>query len=92
MKKDFRRKNGTIKRTQKCVSPRKGVSSIGTRFAQGEEILHLSSSRQTGETFVFTMEDLARLMQAKVGRWHGPTEWGKELQAKWLAQNPQQDA
>jgi hypothetical protein len=90
MKKDFTRPNGTIKRVQICEAPRKGVSSMGRKFKKGSVILHLSSSRCTGETFVLTWVELHRLMggTGKVSKFRSPKKWGEQLRAKWLAANP----
>ena len=84
MKKDTKRPNGTIKRIQKCEAVRKGVSSMGTKFRKGDVIVHLSSSRFTGETFVLTQKDLDKVTQAKPGRWYSPKRWGENLHRAWL--------
>jgi hypothetical protein len=89
MKKDFKRPNGTIKRTQICRAPRGGVSSMGKKFKKGDEILHLSSSRCTGETFVFTLQEVVNLTFEEVGNFRSPKKWTEQLAAKWLKENPQ---
>ena len=84
MKKDTRRPNGTIKRIQKSYAPRKGVSSMGSSYVKGDSIVHFSSSRSTGETFVLTEKDLEKLVKAKTGRWWSPVQWGRQLHRIWV--------
>lgn len=91
MKKDFKRPNGTIKRIQMTRAPRAMVSSMGSKIKKGDKILHLSSSRATGETWVFTDEDLWLVSRWPVGRWHGPKEWTEQLHKKWKKNLPASD-
>lgn len=84
MKKDTRRPNGTIKRIQKCHAPRKGVSSMGSKYKMNDTIIHFASSRCTGETFVLTESDLQKIVKAKTGRWWSPTRWSEQLHQAWV--------
>lgn len=83
MKIDFKRPNGTIKRTQYCKAPRAGVSSMGTPYKRGEPILHMSSSRATGETFILTPLDLENIMSKFPGEFCSPKKWSDQLHKKW---------
>lgn len=72
---DFTRANGTIKRVQVSLAFRAGTSSMGTKFKQNEPVLHLSSSRSTGEVFVLTRRDMNRINRSRIGKWAGrPTK------------------
>ena len=72
-------------RLQKTFAPRKGVSSYGTPYKKGAEILHCQSGRATGETFVFTQGDLYLLFNALPGKWHSPTLWEKRSSLAYRA-------
>jgi len=83
--KDFKRPNGTIKRIQVCPAPRAIITTMGTKIKKGDQIIHLSSSRATGETWVFTYSELARLLNTwKKGPWHSPKKWTEQLHKKWV--------
>lgn len=82
MKKDTKRPNGTIKRVQLTFAPKKGISSMGSKFLKGDVILHLSSSRCTGETFVLTLSEVKKVRRSKPSRWHRPVDWFKEIRAE----------
>ncbi len=90
MKRDHTRPNGTIKRTQYVDAPQGGTSSMGTQYKKGHAILHMSSSRSTGETFVLTREDVSLIMSKGPGRWWSPTKWLESMRKKYLAANPGQ--
>jgi hypothetical protein len=98
MIKDTKRPNGTIKRIQYVKAPRGGVSSMGVRYKKGDAIVHLSSSRCTGETFVLLPKDILRVLglgpgrhgpdglaraMARPGRWASPKKWAEQLKAIW---------
>lgn len=98
MIKDTVRPNGTIKRIQYVKAPRGGVSSMGVRYKKGDAIVHLSSSRCTGETFVLLPKDLLKVLglgrnsngtdglaraMAKPGKWASPKKWSEQLKAIW---------
>ena len=85
MLKDTKRPNGTIKRVQFCRAQRGGISSMGTPFKKGQAILHLSSSRCTGETFILTKADLRGLNLDRPGKWASPTIWQKKRREEWQA-------
>ena len=87
MKRDFKRPNGTIKRVQFVKAFRGGVSSMGRRFKKGEGILHLSSSRNTGETFVLLPDELLKILMKAPGKWNSPKRWSEQLTAKWHRDN-----
>ncbi len=55
-------------RVQKIVSPKKGTSALGSRFIKGQEIVHISSSRATGEVFTLTLGDLYKLINSRSHR------------------------
>ena len=84
MRKDTKRPNGTTKRVQYVQAQRGGVSSMGTKYAKGDPILHLSSSRCTGETFVLTKAEIQNIPLENPGRWSGPTKWKQQLQKIWM--------
>lgn len=62
MKHDFKRPNGTTKRVQYAKAHRGGISSMGKRFRKGDAIVHLSSSRNTGETFVLLPIEMLKIL------------------------------
>lgn len=71
MIKDTTMKNGKVVRVQLAYAPRKWVSSMGTAYKKGDLILHLSSSRATGESFMLTPEDIEKVRKSKVDKWAG---------------------
>lgn len=83
MLKNSRRPNGTIKRTQYVKAFRGGVSSMGQPFKKGDPVLHLSSSRNTGETFVLLPAELKAVLRTKPGKWASPKKWGEQLHKEW---------
>lgn len=98
MLKDFARPNGTIKRTQYVKAPRKGISSMGAPYKKGDAIVHLSSSRCTGETFVLLPNEIIKFLYKKErhldaglgglkrpGRWARPKDWSEHLSERWEA-------
>ena len=65
---------------------------MGSKYMKGDRILHLSSSRCTGETFVFTDLELRKLTSIIFqsdfrGRWHSPKKWHEQLKKKRLEQH-----
>ena len=87
MLKDVKRPNGTTKRVQVIKAIRGGVSSMGTPYTKGQAIVHLSSSRCTGETWVFLLSELAEVVKAPVGRWASPKKWSTSLMDEWHEDN-----
>lgn len=95
MIKDTMRPNGKIKRVQYVRAFRGGTSSMGTPFKKGEPILHLSSSRCTGETFVLLPKEIMETLEIKAefghefwasarpGRWASPKEWSIKLKERY---------
>jgi hypothetical protein len=95
MLKDTIRPNGTIKRIQYVGAQRSGTSSMGTKFKKGEPILHLSSSRSTGEIFIMLPDEVFDILKvkstpgsefwikARPGKWARPTDWSKQLAKNW---------
>lgn len=89
MKKDFKRPNGTIKRIQVCPAPKAMTTTMDAKIKKGEQIIHLSSSRATGETWVFTREEWAGITATwPTGKWHSPKKWTDQLTKKWKKENP----
>ena len=87
MKFDYTQKNGTIKRIQCSFAPRKGTSTCGTPYSKDNAILHFSSSRSTGETWVFTVSDVWQINMELMngpGEWYRPIDWDRELRAKTM--------
>ena len=68
MKTDIMRPNKTIKRIQLCFAQRKAISSLGTPYIKGTEILHCSSNRCTGEIFTFTKKELLEFLNKRIGK------------------------
>ncbi len=96
MLKDTARPNGTIKRIQYVRAFRGGTSSMGTPYKKGTPIIHLSSSRCTGETFVLLPAEVCKdILDIKAefgyewwadshpGKWQSPKEWSKALKVIW---------
>lgn len=57
---------------------------MGSFYVKGDTIVHFSSSRCTGETFVLTERDLSKLVEAKTGRWWSPKRWAERLHKAWV--------
>lgn len=83
MKHDFRQENGTIKRIQVSKAPRKGRSTMGKKYEKGDAIVHLSSSRATGERWVFLPNELKELLKWSVGQWWSRNKWEQQIFKKW---------
>lgn len=95
MLKDTKRPNGTVKRIQWIKAHRGGVSSMGTPYKKGDAILHMSSSRCTGETYVLAKKDLIKAVFVspasarfkKPGTWSSKKQWSEDLTDKWHKEN-----
>lgn len=84
MKRDFTQANGTKKRIQVSHALRKGKTTMGTKYKKGDAIIHLSSSRTTGEVWVFTPQEFHQIWQDwPTGRWWSRKKWKEELSWKW---------
>ena len=49
---------------RKVFAKRSGISSAGTKYEKGDVILHMGSTRRTGEVFVLAEGDLEYFMDA----------------------------
>lgn len=84
-----KRPNGTIKRVQYVKAHHKGISSMGTPYLKGDPIIHMSSSRCTGETFVLLPSDISRLYEDTPGKWSSTKKWSERLAKKWFEEHPE---
>jgi hypothetical protein len=50
-----------VVQVQTTLAPRRRLSSMGAKIKKGDRILHISSSRATGEVFVFTRDEISNL-------------------------------
>ena len=90
MIKHTKRPNGTIKRIQYVKAIRKGVSSMGHPYKMGDPIIHLSSSRCTGETFVLLPSEIQqKIIDKKPGKWASSKKWSEKLQKAWYKAHPE---
>lgn len=55
-------------RVQKSVNDRRRTSSMGSLIKKGEQIIHFSSNRSTGEIFTLSVKDLQRLLFVRNSR------------------------
>ena len=58
------------KAVQHVIAKRSGITALGKSFSKGDAIVHLSSERSTGETFILLPSELERVLKKKPAtRW-----------------------
>ena len=64
---------GNRKGVQHCFANRRGKTALGKVFLAGTPVVHISSTRSTGETFIFLPSELERVLRSR------PTAMGKSI-------------
>ena len=57
--------HGNQKCVQHVIAKRSGMTALGKKFEKGDAIVHLSSTRSTGETFILLPSELEKTTKKK---------------------------
>ena len=67
------------KAVQHVIAKRSGTTALGKPFKKGDPIVHLSSERSTGETFILLATELAKVLKRKPAtQWRSAKPNGKK--------------